>query len=108
MSNNNYHKQVALLLSVIPEMFCIVGVEVLSVDSIINYAQFKGYSFKDAKYFATYTLIIMIIGYLCGIIAIPKLIIQRKVLQLCAVIGFFLRYLSLSCQVNTQFGLLVF
>ncbi len=70
-------------------MFCIVGVEVLSVDSIINYAQFKGYSFKDAKYFATYTLIIMIIGYLCGIIAIPKLIIQRKVLQLCAVIGFF-------------------
>ena len=68
-------------------IFCGVGVEVLAVDSIINYAQYTGLSFRDAKYFATYTLLIMVISYCIGIFTIPKIITQRKALMLSAIIG---------------------
>ena len=68
-------------------IFCAVSVEVLAVDSIINYGQYMGFSFKEAKFFATYTLLIMIISYLFGTIAIPKFIRQRTVLQWSALTG---------------------
>lgn len=68
-------------------LFCAVGAEVLVVDSIINYAQYTGMSFKDAKYFATYTLLIMIVSYIIGIVTIPRFISQRKVLTVSAGIG---------------------
>ncbi len=67
-----------------------VGVEVLAVDSIIGYSQFRGDSFREAKFFASYTLMLMIISYLAGVIAIPKYISQKKVLQLSAIIGLIL------------------
>lgn len=68
-------------------IFCAVSVEVLAVDSIINYGQYMGFSFKEAKFFATYTLLIMIVSYLFGAIAIPKVIRQKRVLQLSAITG---------------------
>lgn len=71
-------------------VFFAVGVEVLAVDSIIGYSQFAGDSFREAKFFASYTLMIMIIGYLAGVIAIPKYISQKSVLQLSAVMGLML------------------
>ncbi|MBA2760462.1 MAG: sugar MFS transporter [Segetibacter sp.] len=68
-------------------IFCAVSVEVLAVDSIINYGQYMGFSFKEAKFFATYTLLIMIVSYLFGAIAIPKFIRQKRVLQLSPITG---------------------
>lgn len=68
-------------------IFCAVSVEVLAVDSIINYAQYTGLSFREAKYFATYTLLIMIVSYCIGIFTIPKIITQRKALIVSAAIG---------------------
>jgi len=68
-------------------VYCAVSVEVLAVDSIINYGQHMGFSFKEAKYFATLTLLIMIVGYLLGAILIPKYIRQKKVLQISAITG---------------------
>jgi FHS family L-fucose permease-like MFS transporter len=68
-------------------VFCAVSVEVLAVDSIINYGQYMGFKFKEAKFFATYTLLIMIISYLIGSVVIPKFISQRRVLQWSAITG---------------------
>ena len=68
-------------------IFCGVSVEVLAVDSIINYAQYTGLSFREAKFFATYTLLIMVISYCIGIFTIPKIISQRKALMVSAIIG---------------------
>lgn len=68
-------------------IFCAVGVEVLVVDSIINYGQYTGLSFREAKYFATYTLLIMIFSYGIGIFTIPKIISQRNALIISAVFG---------------------
>ncbi|MEO6151397.1 MAG: sugar MFS transporter [Mucilaginibacter sp.] len=73
-------------------IFCGVNVEVLVVDTIIQYAQFSGHTFRDAKYFATYTLLIMIASYVTGIFLIPKVITQRKALVACAMWG-----ITLTC-----------
>ena len=59
----------------------------LAVDSVINYAQYTGFSFREAKFFATYTLLIMIISYGIGIFTIPKIIKQQNALMVSAAIG---------------------
>lgn len=87
-------KHTHLILGAIA-IFCGVGVEVIAVDSIINYAQFAGFSFREAKYFATYTLLIMIISYIIGIFTIPKLISQRKALLTSALLGVVLAFLAI-------------
>jgi fucose permease len=76
-------------------IFCAVGVEVVAVDSIINYAQFTGLSFREAKYFATYTLLLMIVSYIIGIFTIPKIISQRKALLSSAAFGIVLTVLTI-------------
>jgi glucose/galactose transporter len=73
-----------------------VSVEVLAVDSIIGYSEYMGYSFKDAKYFATYTLLIMIISYLAGMMTIPRYIRQKKVLQWSAILGLITSLLAIT------------
>lgn len=79
-------------------IFCGVGVEVMAIDTIINYAQYTGLSFRDAKYFATYTLLLMILSYCIGIFTIPKFISQRKALMASAVIGIVLTIFALIVQ----------
>ncbi|WP_316814167.1 sugar MFS transporter [Pedobacter heparinus] len=76
-------------------VFCSVSVEVLAIDSIINYAQHIGFSFKEAKFFATYTLIFMMATYLFGAFAIPKIISQKMALQYSAIIGLVLSLSSI-------------
>ena len=62
-------------------------VEVLAVDTIINYGEFQGATFKEAKFFSTYTLLIMIVSYIIGIFTIPRWINQRQALLFSSVIG---------------------
>ena len=75
-----------------------VGVEVLAVDTIINYAQYTGLSFRDAKYFATFTLLIMVVSYLIGIFTIPKIIRQRKALMISSVIGIVFTLIAITIK----------
>jgi MFS transporter, FHS family, L-fucose permease len=79
-------------------IFCAVGVEVLVIDSIINYGQYTGLTFRDAKYFATYTLLIMIVSYSFGIFTIPKLVSQRNALVISATFGIMLTILTMTTQ----------
>lgn len=89
-------------------IFCGVGVEVLAVDSIINYAQYTGFSFRDAKYFATYTLFTMILSYCLGIFLIPKIIQQRKALILSSIIGIVFSIIVLLTQGSVSVWSIVF
>ncbi|HTE24221.1 sugar MFS transporter [Flavitalea sp.] len=77
-------------------IFCGVSAEVLAVDTIINYAQYSGLAFEEAKYFASYTLIFMIISYCIGIFIIPLIISQRNILKLSAIVGIVFTLLALS------------
>ncbi len=68
-------------------LFIYVGVEVISVDTIIDYGIFQGFDFETAKGFTTGTMAAMIVGYLIGIVAIPKYIKQENALKVCAILG---------------------
>lgn len=75
-----------LLLGVVT-LFLYVGAEVLAGDSVGNYANSVGVSLATSKYFATCTLSGMLIGYVVGIICIPKYFSQRNALKVSAIIG---------------------
>ncbi|MEP7258013.1 MAG: sugar MFS transporter [Flavitalea sp.] len=68
-------------------LFLYVGAEVLAGDSIISYASSLGISLSVAKYFTTGTLVAMIVGYVVGIICIPKYFNQAQALKGCAILG---------------------
>jgi MFS transporter, FHS family, L-fucose permease len=75
-----------LLLGVIA-LFFYVGVEVIAGDSIIRYGQSIGIAMDSAKYFTSLTLLSMIIGYVIGIIFIPKYLSQINALKACTILG---------------------
>lgn len=75
-----------LILGVIA-LFLYVGAEVIAGDTIGNYGQTQGIALSEAKYFTAYTLIGMIIGYIIGVITIPKIISQDKALAISAITG---------------------
>lgn len=75
-----------LVLGVIA-LFFYVGVEVIAGDTIIRYGQSLGISMTSAKYFTSLTMLGMIIGYLAGVIFIPRFISQSNALRVCASLG---------------------
>jgi FHS family L-fucose permease-like MFS transporter len=75
-----------LVLGVIA-LFFYVGVEVIAGDSIIRYGQSLGISMESAKYFTSLTLFSMIIGYIAGIIFIPKYFSQVTALKIFTILG---------------------
>lgn len=76
-------------------MFFYVGVEVLAADSVISYGASQGIALSSAKFFATTTLISMIIGYFIGIVTIPKYLTQENALKISALLGITLTFIAL-------------
>lgn len=68
-------------------LFVYTGVEVIAGNTIISYGVHQGISLSTAKFFTSLTLIGMLLGYLIGILCIPKYISQRKALQVSAALG---------------------
>ncbi|MBY0435116.1 MAG: sugar MFS transporter [Cyclobacteriaceae bacterium] len=68
-------------------LFLYVGAEVLAGDSIISYGASQHIELSTAKYFTTATLFAMIIGYLIGIVCIPKYLTQESALRYSAILG---------------------
>ncbi len=75
-----------LMLGVLT-LFLYVGAEVLAGDTIISYGASQGIPLSTAKFFTTCTLIAMIVGYIVGIIAIPKYLKQGTALKFSAITG---------------------
>ena len=69
-------------------LFLYVGVEVIAGDTIISYAnEAHDVPLDEAKFFASFTLGAMIIGYVIGIFTIPKYISQENALKISAILG---------------------
>lgn len=68
-------------------IFLYVGVEVMAGDAIGVYGQSMGMPLDQTKYFTTFTLIAMLVGYIAGIFTIPKIISQQTALKLSAILG---------------------
>lgn len=68
-------------------IFIHVGAQVISIDTIINYAGSMGVSLIEAKVFPSYTLGTAIAGYFLGISVIPRWISQKNMLRLVTLMG---------------------
>lgn len=79
-------------------LFLYVGVEVIAADSIISYGASQGIALTTAKYFATGTMVAMVIGYILGIISIPKFITQENALRVSAVLGMVFSLLAIFTE----------
>jgi MFS transporter, FHS family, L-fucose permease len=68
-------------------IFLHVGTQVIAIDTIIGYAGSMNIQLLDAKIFPSFTLATTIIGYLLGILSIPKWISQVTALRICTLLG---------------------
>ncbi len=68
-------------------LFLYVGVEVIAIDTLGLYAETQGISKTIAPMLGTFSLIALTIGYLLGIVLVPKYINQSKALALSAILG---------------------
>ncbi len=75
-----------LILGVLA-LFFYVGAEVIAGDTIIRYGISLGIKIDVAKAFTTYTMLAMVLGYILGIILIPKYITQQFALKVSAILG---------------------
>lgn len=85
-SKKNIFQFPHLILGVIA-LFLYVGAEVIAGDTIIRYGMSLGIPISTAKAFTSYTLAAMMVGYVLGILFIPKIISQRTALIISAVLG---------------------
>ncbi|WP_205461720.1 glucose/galactose MFS transporter [Mangrovibacterium lignilyticum] len=75
-----------LLLGVLA-LFLYVGVETISLSTLVDYAQ--SINLPNAELYAWIAPVGMVIGYICGIIFIPKYINQATALLICSILAIF-------------------
>ena len=86
-------------------IFFHVGTQVIAIDTIINYANSMGIDLLEAKVFPSYTLACTMIGYVLGILIIPKYVSQTKALIICTILGLLLSFGVVFADFNvTLFG----
>ncbi|QSX74344.1 sugar MFS transporter [Lysobacter arenosi] len=68
-------------------IFVYVGVEVMAGDAIGTYGEGFGLPLDKTKFFTSLTLGGMLLGYLIGLVAIPRFISQERYLSLSAILG---------------------
>jgi glucose/galactose transporter len=68
-------------------IFFYVGVEVMAGDIIGTFGKNLGFSINESKYFTSFTLFAMLIGYVVNLILIPKFIKQEQWLNISVIIG---------------------
>lgn len=68
-------------------IFVYVGVEVMAGDAIGTYGKGFHIPTDETKFFTSYTLAAMMLGYIIGLITIPKYITQEAALKYSAVLG---------------------
>jgi glucose/galactose transporter len=68
-------------------LFLYVGAEVIAGDTIIRYGISLDIPISTAKLFTSFTLASMVLGYIIGILLIPKYLSQQKALEISAILG---------------------
>ena len=68
-------------------IFFYVGVEVMAGDAVGTYGNGFHLPIDKTIFFTSYTMVGMLIGYICGLIAIPRFVSQERYLVFSAVLG---------------------
>lgn len=84
-------------------IFIHVGAQVISIDTIINYAGSMGVSLVEAKVFPSYTLAMAIVGYFMGIAVTPRFISQTTLLKIVTILGVILSLLIVYAKGEVTF-----
>lgn len=71
-------------------IFFYVGAEVMAGDGIGIYGKSLGFELDQTKYFTSFTLVGMLLGYVLSIALIPKFISQQMFLRISAILGILL------------------
>ena len=74
-------------------IFLHVGTQIIAIDTIISYAGTMGIQLLEAKNFPAYTLTATIVGYIIGIVCIPRFFSQVTALRCCTMLGLILTLL---------------
>jgi FHS family L-fucose permease-like MFS transporter len=75
-----------LILGVLA-LFCAEGIESITSYYIIPYGQSMGFSTGASQLFVDYIIYIMLAGYFCGMVFIPKYIVQKRALAFSSILG---------------------
>ena len=77
-------------------LFVYVGVEVMAGDTIGTYGNGFGLPLDQTKLFTSYTLTAMLVGYLVGLVVVPRFISQERWLAVSALLGVVFNLLALA------------
>lgn len=84
-------------------IFAHCGTQIISIDTIISYASSYGLDLLEAKAFPSFVLSATIIGYVMGVICMPKLISQTNALRVCTITGLILSCCIIFCHGSVTF-----
>lgn len=73
-------------------LFVYVGVEVMAGDAIGTYGRGFGLPADQTKFFTSFTLAAMLVGYVVGLLTIPRFITQERYLMWSAALGIVLTF----------------
>ncbi|MFH1296867.1 MAG: sugar MFS transporter [Bacteroidota bacterium] len=76
-------------------LFFYVGAEVIAGDTIIRYGHSIGVPLESAKYYTSLVLLAMVLGYILGIITIPKILSQKNALAWSGILGILFTILAI-------------
>ncbi len=92
-----------LILGVLA-IFFHVAAQVISIDTIISYAESMGYTLQEAKIFPSITLSCALIGYFLGILLIPRYVTQLTMFRIVTIGGLILSLLVLFIPGEIMFN----
>ena len=84
-------------------IFCCVAVEVMAGDGITTYGRELNINPSIVRISTSFTLICMLVGYVFGVVAIPRIISQQMALRICAILGVTLSCISAFTAGNVSF-----
>ncbi len=91
-----------LFLGALCIFFC-VAVEVMAGDIINTYGRQLNIDPDIVRFSTSFTLICMLVGYVLGIIAIPRYISQQMALRICAILGIAFTLVSVFTSGNVSY-----
>ena len=94
-----------LLLGVLA-LFLYVGVETVSLGTLVDYATSLG--LDNPEYYAWIAPIAMVIGYICGVVLIPKYLSQATALKICGFTALFGSLMVVSSPQNLSIYFIAF
>ncbi len=86
-------------------LFLYVGVEVLAGDAIGLYGVGFGLTLEATRLFTSYTLFAMLVGYVAGLLVVPRVVSQQTYLALSAALGV---VLTIGAYVTTGYTSVAF